>query len=638
MAFLSVGVLCTAVALTGSTAAAQLSGGFVQFDWAVHGFNSANFTPNGGSQTFADFNGDGIDMTLTITPGTANGVTSIIPQPIDHRRLDVKLVSGSSLTWGLTFSGGIYAAGTGVGGGFQLGSPGMSFSFNALPGSLVFNDFADQYIGETGALSQTLTATTGSAQANFRVDADQIGSFSVTLDAGYSTPDFGTAQIPGYANLVFIFAPASAPQNAPPDADAGPDQSPTVPVGQSVQLNGSLSSDPDLDPLTFQWTLIGQPLGSGATLIGANTATPSFVPDVDGDYTAELVVNDGTVDSAADQVLISVAVDNPPTANAGLDQLDALTATAVQLDGGLSSDDLTASVDLQYAWTISSAPGGSTANLVAGGTSMPSFIPDVAGSYAIDLVVTDASSQASAIDQVLITAAVPNAAPTADAGADATTAVNVALQLDGNASSDPDLDPVTFQWTLTSAPAGSAAMLAADTTATPSLTADLPGTYVVELVVNDGFLDSSVDSVEIEAIDTADFVRAKIHEADDYVAGLPLSSFYSGNGNCSPQRQAKRAKISKRAMRKALRVSTWHAFWHHWARHCNGGSQQISLHKKATLRQLRRAIALTDGVALRGTPDVRGSGFRVDLITDAVASQTVYDCLQQAITATEAAQ
>ena len=38
----------------------------------------------------------------------------------------------------------------------------------------------------------------------------------------------------------------------PPVADAGPDQ--TVFVGDTVQLDGSGSSDVDNDPLTFQWS------------------------------------------------------------------------------------------------------------------------------------------------------------------------------------------------------------------------------------------------------------------------------------------------------------------------------------------------------------------------------------------------
>lgn len=425
-------------------------------------------------------------------------------------------------------------------------------------------------------------------------------------------------------------------KNAPPSADAGGDQSLTQPTGQSVALVGSGTDDytPSAS-LLYAWTLVAVPSGSSATLTAGDTATPTFVPDLDGDYTAELVVTDAQgLASAPDQVLVTVTVDDPPVANAGPDQLAVISAT-VQLDGSLSTDDLTAPTSLLYAWTISSAPAGSMATLADAASALPTLVPDVAGDYTIDLIVTDASNQVSPTDHVIVTAAQPNAVPTADAGADATTATDVAIQLDGSNSSDPDLDPLTFQWSLASVPTGSAAMLVGDTTASPTFSPDLPGTYVVELVVNDGFADSVTDSMEIEAIDASDYARRKIHEVDCYVAGLPLSSFYDGASSNSHQ-QARRARIAKRWMRCALRVAAWQAWWLDRTVSCQGSSQQIEARRRSTLHALSRVVLRTDGVALRSVADVRDSGFRLDLITDPVAAQTVHDCLLLAIAAVEA--
>ena len=61
-------------------------------------------------------------------------------------------------------------------------------------------------------------------------------------------------------------------------------------------LNGSGSTDVDGDALTYSWTLTGKPVGSNATLSGPTTASPAFVADKFGIYTAQLIVNDGTVD------------------------------------------------------------------------------------------------------------------------------------------------------------------------------------------------------------------------------------------------------------------------------------------------------------------------------------------------------
>jgi len=76
-----------------------------------------------------------------------------------------------------------------------------------------------------------------------------------------------------------------------PEADAGDDQ--TVATGETVFLDGSASSDPNDDQLTYGWTLIEKPEGSTASLTDADTATPSFVADLDGEYEVMLVVSDG---------------------------------------------------------------------------------------------------------------------------------------------------------------------------------------------------------------------------------------------------------------------------------------------------------------------------------------------------------
>ena len=91
--------------------------------------------------------------------------------------------------------------------------------------------------------------------------------------------------------------------NQPPVADAGTNQ--TVIVNETVQLDGSSSSDPDSDPLTYSWSFYSKPAGSGATLSSTTDVSPTFEPDVAGDYVVQLVVNDGIVNSSPDQVTIT---------------------------------------------------------------------------------------------------------------------------------------------------------------------------------------------------------------------------------------------------------------------------------------------------------------------------------------------
>ncbi len=86
--------------------------------------------------------------------------------------------------------------------------------------------------------------------------------------------------------------------NIKPVADAGPDQTveQTSVSGAEVTLDGTGSSDPDNDTLTYTWT---GPFGTATGPTPAVTMPP-------GINTVYLVVNDGTVDSAPDTVTITV--------------------------------------------------------------------------------------------------------------------------------------------------------------------------------------------------------------------------------------------------------------------------------------------------------------------------------------------
>ena len=69
-------------------------------------------------------------------------------------------------------------------------------------------------------------------------------------------------------------------RNRAPVAVAGPDQ--TVQVGGTALLDGSKSSDPDGDSLTYQWTISTKPAGSNTSLSDAASAQTSLSPDVKG--------------------------------------------------------------------------------------------------------------------------------------------------------------------------------------------------------------------------------------------------------------------------------------------------------------------------------------------------------------------
>jgi len=95
---------------------------------------------------------------------------------------------------------------------------------------------------------------------------------------------------------------SSNTNNSAPVANAGAGQN--VVTGSTVTLDGSGSSDADGDALTYQWSFTSKPSGSSATLSNSTIVNPTFTADMDGSYIINLVVNDGTVNSAADSVTI----------------------------------------------------------------------------------------------------------------------------------------------------------------------------------------------------------------------------------------------------------------------------------------------------------------------------------------------
>src|SRR2546425_4153912 len=174
-------------------------------------------------------------------------------------------------------------------------------------------------------------------------------------------------------SVYVLVLPSNTAPNTAPVANAGPDQ--TVVVGHTVTLDGSHSTDVDGDPLQYQWTLVGRPSGSQAALADPTLVLPTFIVDRPGSYTVRLVVNDGKVNSTPDTVTITTT-NTFPVANAGPDQT-VFVRTTVHLDGSMSSD-----VDgdaLQFAWSLTISPSGSSATLSDPTVVNPTFVANKPG-------------------------------------------------------------------------------------------------------------------------------------------------------------------------------------------------------------------------------------------------------------------
>ncbi len=276
--------------------------------------------------------------------------------------------------------------------------------------------------------------------------------------------------------------------NHVPVAEAGAPMS--IPYTQTAQLNGS-GTDPDNDPLTYAWTIESAPSGSTAALSDANIQNPYFTSDKKGTYTFSLIVKDNENLASAPDTVTLTTTNNAPVANAGND-INILSHHSAQLNGSGSDID---GDTLTFTWAVVSAPAGSSAGVSNPSIANPTFTPDKKGNYVLSLVVNDGTVNSNA-DTVQINST--NNAPVSEAGSNQTVHyANRMAQVNGNGSSDIDGDPLTYAWTLTSKPVGSSAALSSSTVMNPTITLDKPGSYVINLVVNDGTENSGIDTVTL---------------------------------------------------------------------------------------------------------------------------------------------
>jgi hypothetical protein len=90
-----------------------------------------------------------------------------------------------------------------------------------------------------------------------------------------------------------------------------------------------------------------------------------------------------------------------------------------------------------------------------------------------------------------------NSAPVADAGADQNVVIGTVVSLDGSGSYDADEDQLTYLWEFTSIPSGSFAALSDPAIVNPTFTPDQYGSYLIELTVNDGYINSAGDVITV---------------------------------------------------------------------------------------------------------------------------------------------
>jgi hypothetical protein len=198
----------------------------------------------------------------------------------------------------------------------------------------------------------------------------RVGWAKVLISRSLSTTADGTS-LAADAIRVTLLAPAN---RAPVARITGPI---TATEGSAVTFDGTRSSDPDGDALTYAWSF-----GGGATAAGA-TVSHAF-PD-DGAYTVTLTVSDGKGGSASASRTVTTS-NVAPTVDAGPDAA-IVSGESFTLSGGFSDPGVN---DAPWSWAVDwggATAGGSTSDQSAPIIASQRFC--AAGGRTLTLSVTD---------------------------------------------------------------------------------------------------------------------------------------------------------------------------------------------------------------------------------------------------------
>ena len=220
----------------------------------------------------------------------------------------------------------------------------------------------------------------------------------------------------------------------------------------AVSFNGSGSSDPQGEALTYAWNF-----GDGSTGAGVS---PTHTYTAPGSYTVSLIVTN-TSNLTATATTTATITAQPPVANAG-GPYTGTTKTALTFSGSGSNDPQGEA--LSYVWNFGDGTTETGVN--------PTHTYTAPATYTVSLTVTNSSNLAATASTTATIAAQP---PVANAGGPYTGGIGAVISFSGQGSSDPQSEALTYAWNFGDGTTG--------TGISPSHAYTAPETYIVSLTV-----------------------------------------------------------------------------------------------------------------------------------------------------------
>ena len=331
---------------------------------------------------------------LQTTDAVAQNIFTLVATPSSHRvdqganvpiTISTAVVSGSAETITLSISG----LPTGVTPSFD---PTQVLAGGTSTLTLTADDLAEPVVGAVVTVHGVSASDTESTTFALTVD-DVI--FRESFDG---VPPGCTSRPLTWESPAITFAGQSNPLVGA-DANAGDVLTLT---SNPIDVNSCLNDTHSITPYTYEWSLVAKPPGSNASLSGATSAQPTFVPDIpSGQYTIQVVVTDALGNTTPPAFLTLV------TSSCGANPVSVqITVTP----GNLETDPVTlfASPDTNdanpaqcparfaptytYSWSVASSPPSSTWAFSSATSQATTFLPSRGGTYDLQVSVNDSNN------------------------------------------------------------------------------------------------------------------------------------------------------------------------------------------------------------------------------------------------------
>jgi len=314
------------------------------------------------------------------------------------------------------------------------------------------------------------------------------------------------------AGIPAAFSPATA-INAPDVLDTSSNAAPEIdqgdgPLSVSMDEDGAptvwmaptlSATDANGDSLT--WSVLTAAVNGTADVSGTGSSPTSFNYAPAANFSgADSFVVQVTDSLATDTIIVNVIINpinDPPVAADDAYATDEDVPLNVAAPGVLSND--TDPDGDPLTAVVNTLPGNGTLTLNSDGSFVYTPNADFNGADSFTFKANDTLLDSN-IATVSITINAVNDPPMADAGLNAIVVSGALVTLDGSGSSDQEGGLLIYSWSFSSRPPDSNTT-ALDTSDPihPTFVADVPGTYVVQLIVNDGLVNSAPAVVTITA-------------------------------------------------------------------------------------------------------------------------------------------